>query len=531
MKNRFLPWINLMGKFSIYALVIALITFNALLASSSRAQGVVSVKEARISLRFVEKPLNEAFQIIENNTEYTFVYKQKDLDPAMKVTIDVEDETIETMLIGIARQANVSFRQVNDRISVKVRDDQKQNDEIEVIIEDETISGTVYDENGEGLPGATVIEKGTSNGTITDVQGNFVLDIEEGAVLQISFVGYTPKEVKVSGQTVLSVSLQLDLQSLDEVVVIGYGVMNKSDQTGAIGSINGEKIFEPSSSVVSEGLIGKMAGVDISSSTYSGEQPNIIIRGVRSLNASNSPLVIIDGVPGSLSTISPYDIKSIEVLKDASSAAVFGTRAANGVILVTTKRAPDSKYAISYNTSFGVNKLNLVNMMSGSEYAQFRRDGVQFNNGWDSGAPSDESVFFPQEIDAISQNDYHDWQKLFFRDGLVEQHNLSLGYKENKTSFTLSGTLMNDRGYIPTNSFSKQNVNFSLDHELKNWVDFGATMRYTRNKLDGLTTPSNAEIYYMNPFSNPRDDNGDLIDFPSEVESAAYNILANTRSG
>ncbi|MEO9892242.1 TonB-dependent receptor [Aurantibacter sp.] len=507
-------------------LLFALALFN--LHANSYAQN------KKISLEANDESIESVLEKIESQSKFNFFYKTEEIDVNRKVTIKVTDTSIKEILQLLFENQNVSYKVIKRQIVLKSFSIAMQTSNVvgeKLSNVQFSISGKVTDDNGQPLPGANIIEKGTTNGTQTDFDGNYTISLEgEAPVLIFSYLGFQSQEKVVYQTSVIDIQMLPDSQGLEEVVIIGYGVTSKSSQTGAIESLKGEKLLEPSSAVISEGLIGKMAGVDISSSTYSGEQPNITIRGVRSLNASNSPLVIVDGVPGSLATISPYDIKSIEVLKDASSAAVFGTRAANGVILVTTKRAPNTKYSVSYNTSIGINKPNLVNMMSGEEYAQFRRDGVRFNNGWASGEPTNDAVFFPEEIETIDSGQYNDWQDLFFRDGWVQQHNFNLGYKEAKTSFTLSGTLMNDKGYIPTNEFTKDNLNFSIDHSLSDKLDFGATLRYTRNKLEGLATPSNAELFFMNPFSNPYDDNGDLIDFPSAVEGAAYNILANTRS-
>ena len=204
------------------------------------------------------------------------------------------------------------------------------------------VTGKIIDSTGEPVIGASVLVKGTSNGVISDIDGNFSLQgVANDAILQISFVGYKSQEISVAGKSKIDVTLVEDTEMLDEVVVVGYGVQKKSDVTGALASVSSEELNTKPVSNAFEALQGKAAGVDITSSQRPGELGDIRIRGNRSLNASNSPLYVVDGVPlnsGGIETINPRDIESIDILKDASSTAIYGSRGANGVILITTKR-------------------------------------------------------------------------------------------------------------------------------------------------------------------------------------------------
>ncbi len=242
-----------------------------------------------------------------------------------------------------------------------------------------SIRGKVTDENGVGLPGVTIRIKGTSQGTVTDLEGNYTITVpDEGAVLVFSFVGYVEEEVPVNNRSVVDVSLVPDLKSLEEVVVVGYGTQKKSDITGAISSVSAEEITATPVQNVFQGIQGRAAGVDIASNARPGEIGQIRIRGQRSISGSNDPLYVVDGVPlqsGGIESFNPYDIASIEVLKDASATAIYGSRGANGVVLITTKKGQSGRAELSYNGSVAFEKIrDLSPNFNAAEYADYRRE-------------------------------------------------------------------------------------------------------------------------------------------------------------
>lgn len=267
------------------------------------------------------------------------------------------------------------------------------------------VKGVVKDTSGEAIIGASVLEKGTTNGTITDFDGNFALNVSKNAVLVVSFVGYKNEEIPVAGKSSLKITLKEDSKALEEVVVIGYGSARKSDVTGSIASVGGEKLREMPATNITYALQNRVAGVDMAqTSSAPGASMQIRIRGTRSLNASNDPLVVLDGIPfmGNLSDINPGDIKSMDILKDASSTAIYGSRGANGVILITThKGAQGSPARFTYNGYAGMKKVfSKYPMMNGSKFAEMRKLAGKFEN----------SVDESDDVDT-------DWQDLMFRDG------------------------------------------------------------------------------------------------------------------
>lgn len=254
-------------------------------------------------------------------------------------------------------------------------------------VADITITGKVVSETGEGLPGVSVLLKGTSIGTSTNVEGLYSITIPDAnATLVFSYIGYTLEEVAVNNRTVIDISMVPDIKSLSEVVVVGYGSQKKSDVTGALSSISAEQIQAVPVQNITQALQGRAAGVDIAAGNFRpGEAPSIRIRGNRSVRASNEPLYVVDGIPLAQGTgindFNPQDIQSIEVLKDASATAIYGSRGANGVILITTKKGKANKFTINYDTYVAFDEpLVEQKMFNGGEFAQLRRDAFYFGN-------------------------------------------------------------------------------------------------------------------------------------------------------
>ena len=273
----------------------------------------------------------------------------------------------------MAKDADLTFRRINNTISIDVKPKAPKR-VVEVVFL--TVTGQVTDENGVPLAGASVMEKGKGNGTITDFDGNYTIEVEDDAVLQVSYLGYKSKEVAVNGQSTVNIQLEQDATMLEDVVVVGYGTQRKTDVTGSISSVDSEDFNKGIVMNPGQLLQGKVAGVNISNvSGEPGAQQDVIIRGVGSLRSGTTPLYVIDGfaldntstgVPTNpLNFINPQDIKSIDVLKDASAAAIYGARAANGVIVITTKRGKAGRTQMDLNVSTGFSTLaNQVDVFS-----------------------------------------------------------------------------------------------------------------------------------------------------------------------
>ena len=333
-----------------------------------------------------------------------------------------------------------------------------------------TVSGTVLDKTGESVIGASVVVKGTTNGTITDFDGKFTLqNVPDNGTIQVSFVGYKTVDIQVKGQSTVKIILEEDTETLDEVVVVGYGVQKKSDVTGAMARVgSGELNTRPVNNAF-EALQGKAAGVDITSSERPGTVGSIRIRGNRSISASSDPLYVVDGVPlsaGGIETINPRDIESIDILKDASSTAIYGSRGANGVILITTKRGKAGRLALNYSGSVTLETLKDKSpAMSASDYITWRRwayynsDPVNNPRGYQPNYDKDQ-IYFAASGDPAALANVNkgwnngtwdgsrvtdtDWADIVTQTGITHEHTISgSGGNETAQAFFSIGYLNN----------------------------------------------------------------------------------------
>ncbi len=360
-----------------------------------------------------------------------------------------------------------------------------------------TVKGIVKDNLGESVIGANVTEKGTTNGMITDLDGNFSLTVQKNATLVISYIGYVTQEIAIKGNTNLNIILKEDSKALEEVVVIGYGTAKKSDVTGSIASVGGDKLQEMPSTNITYALQNRVAGVDMTqTSSQPGATMQIRIRGTRSLTASNDPLVVLDGIPfmGNLSDINPGDIKSMDILKDASSTAIYGSRGANGVILITTNRGAQGTPAkFTYNGYVGAKSVfSKYPMMDGPKYAEMRKYAGKFENSLD-------------ESDDMNT----DWQDLLYRTGMVNSHDVSVAGGTNNGSYSFGAAYYKDQGVIPTQNYTRYSLRGSFDQSVGKYFRFGLTTNSNYN----VTKGSNIDLYSVlnnTPLANPYNEDGSL---------------------
>lgn len=360
-----------------------------------------------------------------------------------------------------------------------------------------TIKGTVKDNTGEAIIGANVKEKDTTNGMITDFDGNFQLSVQKNAILVISYIGYTTQEIPVGENTNLNIVLKEDAKALEEVVVIGYGTARKSDVTGSIASVGGDKLREVPATNITYALQNRVAGVDMAqTSSQPGATMQIRIRGTRSLNASNDPLVVLDGIPfmGNLSDINPGDIKSMDILKDASSTAIYGSRGANGVILITTHRGTQGTPAkVTYNGYVGFKSVfSEYPMMDGKKFAEMRKYANKYDNSLDE-----------------SDDTNTDWQDLMYRTGVVTSHDVGVAGGTNNGGYSFGGAYYKDQGVIPTQNYTRYSLRGSFDQGVGKYFRFGLTTNSNYN----VTKGSNVGLYgvlSMSPLANPYNEDGSL---------------------
>lgn len=387
---------------------------------------------------------------------------------------------------------------------------------------EKTITGQVTDlATGETLPGVNILVKGTTIGTVTDIAGNYRLTAPDDAeTLVFSSVGYTSEEVAINGRSVIDLPMSPDIQSLSEVVVVGYGTVKKSDLTGSVASVKAEDIMATPTVRVDDALRGRVPGVQITpQSGAPGANTTIRIRGTNSVNAGNDPLIVIDGVisDGDLNAINTNDIESIEVLKDASALAVYGSRGANGVILITTKRGVGTQPRVTLDSYVGIQSIGRkLDLMNARQYAGYQNAIAQFNG---STQP------FP---DAASYGEGTDWQDEVFRDAPIQSHTLSFTGGNDKTNFYLSGNYFDQVGTYIGSSLKRYQLRFNIDHTVSDRIRIGNSLTLSRvNQENGESGLSN--VLGFPPTLGVRDENGDYVlqTFTSEVPADNPVSVAN----
>lgn len=392
------------------------------------------------------------------------------------------------------------------------------------------LKGIVKDASGEPLIGVSVVERGTQNGTVTDIDGKYNLNVKSNATLVVSYVGFVSQTISVEGKKEIDVILAESVKALDEVVVIGYGNQRKEAVTGSVASMKGGDIREMASSNLSSALYGRIAGVEMSqTSSQPGASMQIRIRGTRSLNATNDPLIVLDGIPfaGSMSDINPNDIKSVDILKDASATAIYGSRGANGVILITTNKGnAGGKAIVSYNSFVGLKTLFAkFPMMNGEQFVKLRKDAGKYKQNGTS------------ESDDVDT----DWQDLLFKNSLITNHDLSVLGGTDKGSYNFNVGYLNDQSLLPQQNFTRYSLRGTLDQGVGNYFKFG----FVTNNNYSVTNGASLGLYSTlsaSPIADPFNADGTLkrtINMPQDdqwvytresLNSLGDNFLDRTRA-
>lgn len=383
--------------------------------------------------------------------------------------------------------------------------------------EGRTITGVVTDgESEDPLPGVSIVEQGTNNGTATDFDGNYSLELSnENAVLQVSFMGYETQEIQVGDRNEINIQMSPDMGGLDEVVVIGYGTMKKSNVTGAITSVSEEELTQVPSTNVMESLQGKLPGVDITrSSGQAGAGINITVRGNRSLTASNSPLFIVDGIQYSnIQDLNPNDIESMEVLKDAASTAIYGSRGANGVIIITTKQGSAGETRVNFNAYAGVSEVvNYPKVMTPQQLADYRREANRATGSWSSQA-DDSSIFTDWELDAINNNGGTIWPELFLNQGHQQDYQVGVSTATENSRFYISLNYFNEQGNREMDELNRYSVRANIDHDINDKITIGTQNQITYYDQNFHRDPMNM-ANKMNPFLRAYDEDGNVEFMP-----------------
>lgn len=530
MNLKILKQIWFMSKLSIYGLILQMILYNCLIAKESEAQSK-SIKDIYVEVDLQNSELSDVFSQIESQTEFSFIFSKDIVNAQQKLNQNYKGKiSLALLLKDISLETFYGFKRVNDNILVKRR----SNDHTPMVVENEIttiqqfkVSGKVTSSKSEPLPGVSILIQGTSSGTTTDMNGDYLLNANQGDILLFSFIGYKPQEIEVGNQSIINISMTEDLEQLEEVVVVGYGAQSRVNVTGAVSKVDVEVIEDTPNTNITQALRGRVAGVQFQDSGRPGQGGEILVRGRASITASNAPLIVLDGVffNGSLADINPNDVESMEVLKDASATAIYGARAANGVILVTTKRGTSEKPTINLNTSFGVSTwANRLNLLTPERYIDKTLGWIEA--GGQTANPSDiESFLSPIEAENFRNNRTIDPYDEISQNGYIQNYNLSVSGRSESTNYFISGSYTDEKGMIFGDVAQRLALRANVQTSLNSWLNIGFNAQYSHRDLSGEEADMGL-AYYTSPYGSLFDAQNTPVPFPSN-ETLAFNPLFN----
>ncbi len=514
--------------------IMRLSVFFLLLFVAQTFATVTYSQQTRLTLKMQDVKVIDVLGKIEDESQFYFLFNQKLIDVERRIDVDVKNESVEKILNGIFGNTNVSYV-VKDRQIVLTTADLNFSS---IQQQQKSVSGKVNDSSGASLPGVSVVVKGTTNGSITDANGSYSLaNVPANATLQFSFVGMKAQEIAVGGKTSINVTLEEETVGIDEVVAIGYGTVKKKDLTTAVSSVKMDDTEKKSMANLTQAIQGKVAGVSI---IQASGKPNgnfsIQIRGATSISSSNNPLYVVDGMPtDDIQFINPSDIESMQILKDASSCAIYGARAANGVVLISTKKGHAGKPVVSLKSTYGIsNVTKQLDVLNTSQLAELIND-ERLNAGLPLAA----------NLDAITTD--NNWQDIIYSTAISSDLQFSFSGGSEKTKFYFSVDRLKNDGIIKPSAFERYTLKLNLDHEMYKWLSFGSNISFSKSKskditdnatineggtvLGALSTPSFVEKYTdegyfgYNPYNGQNNPLASM--YGSNSSTRSNNLLGN----
>ena len=484
--------------------VVMRLTALALVAFSLNISATVYSQKTKLSLDVTNQSIKEILFQIENQSEFRFIYESGKLNLDKKVSINEESQTVETILNRLFAKEGIEYEITENNLILINPVEKTARPDLQTAQQQKTqVTGTVTDANGEPIVGANVVEKGTTNGTITDIDGHYTLSGVSGKTLLVSYIGYISQEVAVKEGAPVNVKLLEDTQKLDEVVVVGYGTQKKINLTGAVASVKGDEIVKRPVVNASNMLQGLMAGVQVVQSTgQPGSSTDIKIRGMGTFSsAGSSPLVLIDGVEGDINKLDPNVIESVSVLKDAASASIYGSRAANGVILVKTKDGgtTDGKVEVAYNFNMGFHSpTKMIDLVTNSADYMEAFNTFRINNNYGVAVPA---AMYPQEEiekyrNATDRDLYpnYDWIGSLIKTAPTQMHSLSVS-GGSKTRYNLSLGYFNEDGTMEGFGYKRYNGQLNVVSDVSKNLKIGGNVIFSKG--DQQAEISGATNYFL----------------------------------
>ncbi|WP_186755054.1 SusC/RagA family TonB-linked outer membrane protein [Echinicola salinicaeni] len=515
--KKILHAICMIGKFYLYGFFVQLLFFNLLYAESSNAQGALDISKVQLDLDMDKATLEEVFNAIKSKTEFTFIYDEILTEEAPPVSIKVRNKSLEHILLQLSRSHSLSFKQVDDRISVKTLD----RGTFTEVVKEVAVNGTVVDKFGEPIPGVTVVIKGTTMGVSTDIDGKYSLLVPEEASLVYSFVGFVSQEINVGDKSQIDIILLEDLTSLDEVVVTALGIEKAEASLGyAVQEVKGKQFEKVKSDQFLDILNGKIAGLRVNSRSGLLQDPGISLRG-------RTPLYVVNGIPirNSFRGIAPDDIEKITVLKGPQASVLYGSKGKDGAIVITTKSSGEEELLLSINSSTQVSTGYLTipkvqTIYGQGEFGQYAyvdgKGGGLYDDIWvwgpkmDQSDPNTESGYWetPQYNSPVDPEtgeriptpwrSHPDNLKNLLRNGLVTNNNISVSQKIGKGAFNIGLNQMYRKGMIPNTDVNQVGVNMGGNYEVTDRLTFAANLNYS-NLFTNNYPPvgyGNDQVYY-----------------------------------
>lgn len=415
------------------------------LATACCISASIYAQNYKVSVNKQNSSIIEVLKEIEQNSEFTFFFNDNRVNVNKKVSVNAKNVTLEEILDQLFANTGYKYQIIDRQVLIKASEEARMNSNVSQQNK-KTITGVIKDESGLPVIGANVVEKGTTNGTITDAEGKFTLAVEPNAMLAVTYIGYVTNEISVSGKNSVSITLKEDSELLDEVVVVGYGTMKKKDLTGAVGAIKGEDLAARKTTQLSTALQGAVAGVTVTRSSGAPDAVGTIrVRGITTIG-DNNPLVIIDGVPGSMNDVNANDVESMTVLKDAASSSIYGSRAAAGVVLITTKRAKENDLSLNYSFEYGMEILAKYPKNVGAQRYMEVANELKYNDNPSGGMYQTYPQDWVENWDKLNKENpdkypITDWNEIMFDKTAPRQsHVLTLagGSKAVKTNASFS---------------------------------------------------------------------------------------------
>ena len=557
MKNKLQKVLQMSFKLLLYGVFLQIFFVSLLIAENGNAQEQQkSVKQVYVTLDLNDVKITDLFRVIESQTDFKFLYDRKIINKKLKFSFDDGSKSIHKILLDVSKKAKLKFKQVNNTINVKAINDQKltPQNSIEIILQSLTVKGTITSmDDSEGLPGVNVVEKGTNNGTVTNVQGNYSLEVSEGATLVFSSVGYTTEEIEVGNRSVIDVTMVQDLKQLQELVVIGYGQQRKEDLSGSVVSVDAKTLEKLPNTSFEQALQGRVPGVQITqSSNAPGGGITVRIRGGNSITGGNEPLYVVDGVQinvnnedlnpsgnndftlnkdpagNALASLNPQDIESIEVLKDASATAIYGSRGSNGVVLITTKQGTAGQSSFSYESFYSIQTAaSRYDAMNAEQYLDFYND-IEINRTARDDGDNEVRTLSPA---LTSQFVNTDWQDEIFNPALMQSQTFRFVGGTKDLSYNASFNYFDQDGVVESTGFQRYSLRLNTNGQVNDHISFGNSFTFTNSTRNAGIVNGNGfrgEDIVMAALQSPtiqpvRDANGFLYpttrDWQNELEA------------